>query len=161
MLSQCIAGEVVAGVAAAAELPGTGDPQRYLADIIVAVPGRVARNAAPVSLTLSTSRGSGAGARTPELDRNDCHFSLVVPCSRTTSTVPGVTQNVLPLSALVRLRVRVARCAAGQDIVAPDGAVADGVAAVPVAGVAGVTGVVEVMGVDVDDAVPAAGAEAA
>jgi hypothetical protein len=129
--AQCTAG--VAELAAAAEPEGSGTRHGYRTDVTAATPGRIARNAAPVTPTGSVIRGSTAGLRDPELTRGGCHLSLGVPRSKTRTTLPVVTQNVLPLSCAERFRAPAAGSDAGQAGAVPDGDVAaDGVGATAV-----------------------------
>lgn len=60
----------------------------------------------------------------PELARGSCHLSLRVPRSKTTTTVPMLTQNVLPLSRSERLRIPAVRGDAVQETAVPEGDVA-------------------------------------
>jgi hypothetical protein len=61
------------------------------------------------------------GPRDPELERGGCHLSLSVPRSKITTTVPVVTQNVLPLSFSERLRAPAVKGDAVQAKAVPDG----------------------------------------
>jgi len=128
LLAQCTAG--VAELTAAVEPAGSGSRHGYRTDVTATTPGRIARNAAPVTPTGSVIRGSTVGLRDPELTRGGCHLSLTVPRSKTRTTVPVVTQNVLPLSGAERFRAPVAGSDAGQAGAVPEGDVAaDGVGA--------------------------------
>ncbi|MDQ2815487.1 MAG: hypothetical protein M3Z75_27485, partial [Actinomycetota bacterium] len=72
---------------------------------------------------MSINRGSTVPRRYPELARGGCHLSLSVPRSKTTTMVPVVTQNVLPLSRSERLRIPAVGSDAAQETEEPDGAV--------------------------------------
>jgi hypothetical protein len=85
-----------------------GTWQGYRTEVMAAVPGRTASNAALVTPIWSAMRGSGRGASTGEPELMGCHVLLGVPLRNTSTTVPITTQNVLPLSATVMVSIRIA-----------------------------------------------------
>src|SRR6516225_5994002 len=80
---------------------GTPGPQAGLDEVMTAVPGCTARKEAPVTPMASVNSPLAWGTRTAGLAWTGAHLRAAVPLRNTTTFVPRVTQNDLPLSAAV------------------------------------------------------------